>query len=234
MRMPENPQQTFTRKWRKYYLADEVDLYCSRQADEEERALRRQDELTERMRNMEKENRALAEELAAARDANRQHKNTIEDQVLEIGSLGEQLNGLRAEGTDRSEQLAQQNIELARLQKKIEYLNNQVEHLESQNTDEIVQEAIHKAELIVNRANSESSRMLQQTSEQRAQLMAACRAAYYTALQFKQDLVEHFRGMEKELDASIDTLQLMDHTKLSLDRSGPSGEEKADGDPIVP
>ena len=233
MRTPDNPQQLFTRKWRKYYLADEVDLYRSRQEDEEERARRRQDELTDRLRNMEKENRALNEELTAARDAHRQYKSTIEDQVLEISSLGEQLNSLRADGVDRSEQIAQQNIELTRLQKKIEYLNHQVEHLESQNTDEIVQEAIHKAELIVSRANSESGRMLQQTSEQRAQLMAACRAAYYTALQFKQDLVEHFRGMEKELDASIDTLQLMDHTKLPPERSGPSGEEKADGDTIV-
>ena len=69
-----------------------------------------------------------------------------------------------------------------------------------------------------------ADRILLQATEQRGRLIAACRAAYYSALQFKQDLAEQFRNMERELDASIDVLQFMDNSRLSLNHAGDVGE----------
>lgn len=229
MRSQAESELRFSRRWHKYYLADEVDHHLQQINDNAGQTQRQLDDLTARLHNMEQ-----TKSLASAGGINQQNESIIEEQVREISALGNQLSALRSENTEKNEQLAQQNLELARLHKKIDNLTDQVARLESQSTEEMVQQAIIKADQIVSKANAESKRMLQQTTEQRAQLLAVCRAAYYSALQFKKDLAEQFRGMEKDLDASIDALQLMDHTPLTLDSTvHPNGVDE-EQDTILP
>ena len=48
--------------------------------------------------------------------------------------------------------------------------------------------------------------------------------SHASALQFKQDLAEQFRNMERELDASIDVLRFMDNSRMPLQPTGQDGE----------
>lgn len=219
-----NPR--FTRKSRKYYMADEVDRHLLRVADGAESAQRRIVELEGHGQALERElsellsaNRKQAATITSFRENNAEQQTLIAEQVKEIGSLGNQLMAYRNENISQSERIAQQTVQLSRLQTRIDHLGEQLTALEGQNPDEVLQEAIRKADQIVNKAITDSERIMLQATEQRGRLIAACRAAYYSALQFKQDLADQFRNMERELDASIDVLQLMDNSRLALNHT---------------
>ncbi|MDD3214783.1 MAG: DivIVA domain-containing protein [Eubacteriales bacterium] len=220
----------FTRKWRKYYLADEVDHYLLDVSDDLEQKAAKLDEYQEKYNEISDEHTEKATENEALRQANRQQETLIAEQVREISSLGSQIMNFRGENTKLAEHIAQQDMELARMQKRIDTMNGQLAHMEKQTGEEVVQQAVRKAEQIIREANEDSNRIMLQATEQRGRLMSACRAAYYSALQFKKDLADQFRSMEKELDASIDILQLMDNSRLALNHTAeaaePSGEDE--------
>lgn len=234
--MDENfAQPRFTRKWRKYYLADEVDRYLFEVSDDVEQKVAKLNEYEAKYNEIAGNHDEKATENEALRQANRQQETMIAEQVREISSLGSQMTNFRGENVKLSERIAQQNMELTRLQKRVEMMTEQLEHMEKQTGDEVVQQAVRKAEQIIREANDDSNRIMLQATEQRGRLMSACRAAYYSALQFKKDLAEQFRSMEKELDASIDVLQLMDNSRLALNHTAeaaePSGEDE---DTVLP
>lgn len=229
-----------TRKWLKYYRIDEVDSFLLRvanQIEEEngeisalrtknealyretsewtEKATRQEQTITEQIREIGE----VGDQLTQCRIENVQQSELIAEQSREIGELGDQLTKYRIENVQQSEQIAQQAAELKRLQTRIEKLDEQIVMLERQNSDDIIEEAVRKAEKIVNKAVEDRDKMLLQIDEQRGRLVAACRAAYYNALQFKQELAEHFKNMEQELDASIDVLQVLDNSRLALNHN---------------
>ncbi len=184
-----------------------------------------QKELEQRQLTLANEKQALT--IAGYRERLAQQEQALAAQQQEISELGAQLALYRNENITQSERIALQSVQLSRLQSRIANQDEQLSMLESQNTDELRAQAMQKAEEIVARAIADSDRILVQATEQRARLIAACRAAYYSALQFKQDLAEQFRNMERELDASIDVLQFMDNTRLSMSHAGDVGEPAA-------
>lgn len=178
-----------------------------------------------------KANQQQAGIIAAFREKASAQETYTAEQVREIEALGDQLSAYRNENVAQNERIAQQTMQISRLQSRVDRLLEQVSMLESQNPEEVVHEALHKADEIIRKAVADSDRIMLQATEQRGRLIAACRAAYYSALQFKQDLAEQFRNMEKELDASIDVLQLMDNTRLSLSHTADASEPVAPGKP---
>ena len=169
-------------------------------------------------------NEKQAQTIAAYRERMEKQGATVTQQEKDIADLGRQLALYRKENLTQSEQIAVQTVQIARLQNHIGTQQEHLTALESQNTDEMRAEAMRKADAIVARAIADSDRILAQATEQRARLIAACRAAYYSALQFKQDLAEQFRNMERELDASIDVLRYMDNSRMALSHTVTDGE----------
>jgi len=234
-----NPR--FVRKNRKYYLADEVDRHLLRVADGAEGSQNRIAELELRKQDLECQlnellsaNQKQTATITAYHEKIADQEALIAEQMQEIGSLGNQLMIYRNENITQSERIAQQSVHLSRLQTRTDHLGEQLSALEVQNPDEVVQEAIRKADQIVNKAIADSERIMLQATDQRGRLIAACRAAYYSALQFKQDLADQFRNMERELDASIDVLQLMDNSRLALNHTADASAPAERQDTILP
>lgn len=206
------------------YTADEVEALLKSAAQNAAQAQARLERISAEQQQLLQANEKQAATIAAFRAKLASQETLAADQAREISALGEQLGFYRNENITQSEKIALQNVQLSRLQSRVANQDEQISSLESQTTDEIRQEAMRKADELVRRAIADSDRILLQATEQRGRLIAACRAAYYSALQFKQDLAEQFRNMERELDASIDVLQFMDNSRLSLNHAGDVGE----------
>lgn len=237
----DDGRSLFTRKDKKYYLADEVDIHLQQLADESALQRSAMERLNRQYQELTAANQKQAAMIASFRERNAEQESSLAEieslvgeQVQEIGALGGQIAMYRKESIDQTERIAQQNIHLSQLQAHIEHLNTQITLLENQNPDEVVQEAVRKADQIVQKAISDSEHILLSSTEQRGRLIAACRAAYYSALQFKQDLAEQFRNMEKELDASIDVLQLMDNSQLIFNHTATATDPGGDQGTVLP
>lgn len=229
------------REDRKYYLADEVDARLRQMGQDAEAQRRAMAALDAQYRDLIVANQKQAAVITSFRERNAElerHLSELEaivsEQVQEISALGGQITNYRKENTDQTERIAQQNVQLSRMQSRIDHLGEQITLLESQNPDEVVQEAVRRADQIVQKAISDSDHILLNATEQRGRLIAACRAAYYSALQFKQDLAEQFRSMEKELDASIDVLQLMDNSRLAFNHTATPTELEGSQGTVTP
>lgn len=225
---------TLKRKWNKYYSAQEVDHLVESALQSADNARGDLARINAGQQALILANEKQSATIAAFRAKIDEHEALVAEQVRQITELGEQLNFYRNENLAQSEKIAQQNMYLSRLQAHLSSQSEQINALESQSTDEIRQEAIRKADEIVRRAIEDSDRILLQATEQRGRLIAACRAAYYSALQFKQDLAEQFKNMERELDASIDVLQFMDNSRLSLNHQGDMGEPSPNQGTVLP
>ena len=200
------------RKWLRYYRIEEVDSYllCLKNQIEAERL-----EIT----LLRTKNESMYQEASERTAQTARQEQIIAEQIREIGELGNQLSQSRIENVQLKEQTAQQAVEIKQLKAYIENLNDQIIILERLNNDDNIEETVCKADKIMKKALEDREKMLLQIDEQRGRLIAACRAAYYNALQFKQDLAEHFRNMEQELDASIDVLQILDNSRLILNHN---------------
>lgn len=225
---------TLKRKWNKYYSAQDVDRLVEGALESADNARGDLARILAAQQALIQANEKQSATIAAFRAKITEHEAVVSEQVRQITELGDQLNFYRTENLAQSEKIAQQNVYLSRLQAHLNSQSEQINALESQTTDEIRQEAIRKADEIVSRAIADSDRILLQATEQRGRLIAACRAAYYSALQFKQDLAEQFKNMERELDASIDVLQFMDNSRLSLSHQGDIGEPSPHQDTVTP
>ena len=234
-----NPR--LTRKSRKYYLADEVDRHLLRVAEGTQSDQARLSEQATRLNELLVANQKQSAVISAYHEKAVQgdsrlaeQDQQIAEQVREIGALGSQLSAYRSENTSQSERIARQNLQLSHMQARIAQLEEQVRLMESQKPDDVMRQAAEKADAMITKAVADSERIMMQATEQRGRLIAACRAAYYSALQFKQDLADQFRNMERELDASIDVLQLMDNSPLALNHKADTAEPGGDQDAITP
>ena len=221
----KNPQ--LIRKWRKYYRIEEVDHHLLRVANQIKEEHTQLAAFRAENETMGLKNRELEEKIA-------QKDQIISEQIREIGELGEQLTQCRVENARQSEQTAQQTVEITRLQTRIAKLGELVGVYEQQNTDDIIMGAVRKADKIVMKAVEDRDKMFLQIDEKRGRLVAACRAAYYNALQFKQNLAEHFKHMEQELDASIDILQDFDNSRFVLNHITVQAEHDTDNTVDLP
>lgn len=59
-------------------------------------------------------------------------------------------------------------------------------------------------------AIEESDRLYQEVREVRERVLAATRAAYYNAMQFRMSLAERFSAMEHDIDNAISILRILD------------------------
>ena len=230
----DRDSSTLKRKWNKYYSAEEVDRLVDSALQSADSARGDLARISADQQALIQANEKQSAIIAAFRAKIVEHEAIVAEQERQISELGDQLNFYRSENLAQSEKIAQQNVYLSRLQSRLTHQVEQINALESQTTDEIRQEAIRKADEIVNRAIADSDRILLQATEQRGRLIAACRAAYYSALQFKQDLADQFKNMERELDASIDVLQFMDNSRLSLNHQGDMGEPSPNQGTVIP
>ena len=224
---------TLKRKWNKYYSAEEVDTLVDSALQSAESARADLARIRAGQQALIQANEKQSAMIASFRAKTAEQEALVADQLQQITALGDQLTFYRNENLAQSEKIAQQNVYLSRMQARLTHQGEQISSLESQTTDELRQDAIRKADEIVARAIADSERILLQATEQRGRLIAACRAAYYSALQFKQDLAEQFKNMERELDASIDVLQFMDNSRLSLNHQGDIGEPSSNPDTVI-
>ena len=224
---------TLKRKWNKYYSAEEVDNLVESALQSAESARAELARISASQQALIQANEKQSAMIASFRAKTAEQEALVADQLRQITALGDQLTFYRNENLAQSEKIAQQNVYLSRMQARLTHQGEQISSLESQTTDELRQDAIRKADEIVARAIADSERILLQATEQRGRLIAACRAAYYSALQFKQDLAEQFKNMERELDASIDVLQFMDNSRLSLNHQGDIGEPSSNPDTVI-
>ncbi len=204
------------RRWGKYYKADEVEGYFANvmQAIAPER----------------KELKALRERF----DAILQEKEDHRDSAVELGKralkateeadtktqeilrLSEKLARSQVDNARLSEQLSQQAVELARLQTKADKLGELLATVERQNPVEQMLDTERKTKQLLDKAKSDKEEILRLAYEKRSRMIAASRAAYYHALQFKQDMTDHFHRMEEDLNASIDVLRQSESMRFAL------------------
>lgn len=121
----------------------------------------------------------------------------------EKSTLSEEINSLRDELERAKMREAFLNADVERKKVEMEKFGKLI------STDTVAQ-AEEKAQKIVADATAESERILTEYSNQRARVVAATRAAYYNALQFKLSLTERFNMMERDLDDTIDVLRMLE------------------------
>ncbi len=204
------------RKWGKYYKADEVEGYFN--------------SVMQTIGPERRELKALREKLDAVLQEKENHMDTAaelgkraimateeaDSKTQEILRLSEKLAKSQVDNARLSEQLAQQAVELARLQTKTDKLSELLTSVERQNPVEQMLETERKAKQILDKAKGEREEIIRVAYEKRSRMIAASRAAYYHALQFKQDMADHFHRMEEDVNASIDVLRQSESMRFAL------------------
>lgn len=184
------------RHWgKRYYRAEDVERLLERTREELEQgrgALRRMDALERAAADcdaLRAEREQAARELEELREA-------LALREKELTGLGEELERVR-----RREAFLSADAE--RRKKELE------EYARFAASDPVVsaQEQAHK---LLADAQTERERLMQEYASQRARVMAATRAAYYNAQQFKLELSRRFGAMERELDETIDVLRVLE------------------------
>lgn len=112
-----------------------------------------------------------------------------------------------ANEADKNTQLIQE------LQKQVEKLQALVKASASEDSAAIISRANERAQAIIRQGEQKSNELINSATVQKNRVTAASRAAYYNALQFKQDLATHYRQMEMGLDASLDILSRVENTQ---------------------
>ncbi len=106
----------------------------------------------------------------------------------------------------------------------------------------ILRLADQQARDIVERAKMERATILKDTEQRHARIIAANRSAYYSALQFKQDLHQQFEDLEDQLERAMNALLLADSTQgciaagIQGEPDHPSGSESESdekGNPVA-
>jgi cell division septum initiation protein DivIVA len=80
----------------------------------------------------------------------------------------------------------------------------------------ILRLADQQARDIVERAKMQRATILKDTEQRHARIIASNRSAYYSALQFKQDLHQQFEELEEQLERAMNALLLADNTQSCI------------------
>lgn len=185
------------------------------QREQAKAELERQLEQTEAQLERERSKAAEALEYSRARA-----KAEAAAQADEIESLKEELDRVRVRETFLT-------TDLERKKKELE------EYVQFVSSDPVTS-AQERAQKILADATAERDRILQEYASQRARVVAATRAAYYNAQQFKMELSRRFSAMEHELDDTIDVLRVLDTSSmegaanLALQANESAGDDEDD------
>lgn len=204
------------RKWGKYYKADEVEGYFNNVMQTIAPERKELKALRERLDTVLREKEDHID--TAAELGKRALKATEEadTKTQEIVRLSEKLARSQVDNARLSEQLAQQAVELARLQTKTDKLSELLATIERQNPVEQMLDTERKTKQLLDKAKNDREEILKVAYEKRSRMIAASRAAYYHALQFKQDMADHYHRMEEDINASIDVLRQSESMRFAL------------------
>jgi chromosome segregation ATPase len=221
-------RNSLKRRWGKYYEASEVEDYFT--------------SLMQAIAPERKELRDLRELFKTIQREKEEHKETtaeLEKRAVRIAEeaaikaqetirLDEQLARGQVENARLNELLAQQAIELTKLQTRADKLGKLLAHAELHNPVDKIIDAELKVKHLLDKAMNDKDQLLKQSYEKHSRMIAASRAAYYHALQFKQDLADHYHRMEEGLNASIDVLRQTETVKFAPHRDDelPIGESE--------
>lgn len=152
----------------------------------------------------------------------------VDDLLDDISEASEQLQNKLQEMNRLSDP---ERDELERLRKYELFAREQIRQLREQNelhdrsiydSSTILRLADQQARDIVERAKMERATILKDTEQRHARIIAANRSAYYSALQFKQDLRRQFDDLDGQLDRAMNALLLADNTQGYISAGDPA------------
>lgn len=141
--------------------------------------------------------------VAAQAELDAKAKQTELAQRSENEALLQQIENFKAE-------LERAEVRTKLLSTNLERRKAELAEYETALASDSIAKANERAQGIVSNAIAESDRIFSEISAQRARVIAATRAAYYNALQFKMALTERFSTMERDLDNAIDVLRILE------------------------
>ncbi len=143
----------------------------------------------------------------------------VDDLLDDISESADQLQSRIQDMTHLSDP---ERDELERLRKYELYAREEIRQLRERvdlhdrsvyDSSTILRLADQQARDIVERAKMERNTILKDTEQRHARITAANRSAYYSALQFRQDLQRQFAELEDQLERAMNALLLADNTQ---------------------
>ncbi len=143
----------------------------------------------------------------------------VDDLLDDISESADQLQNRLQDMTHVSDP---ERDELERLRKYELYAREEIRQLRERvdlhdrsvyDSSTILRLADQQARDIVERAKMERNTILKDTEQRHARITAANRSAYYSALQFRQDLQRQFAELEDQLERAMNALLLADNTQ---------------------
>jgi cell division septum initiation protein DivIVA len=143
----------------------------------------------------------------------------VDDLLDDISESADRLQNQLQEMTHLSDP---EREELERLRKYELYAREEIRQLRERvdlhdrsvyDSSTILRLADQQARDIVERAKMERATVLTDAEQRHARIIAANRSAYYSALQFKQDLHRQFEDLEDQLERAMNALLLADTTQ---------------------
>ncbi len=168
-----------------------------------------------------------------------QNKYYIAQEVDDLlDDLSESADRLQQKAQEQSRLSDPEREELMRLRKYEMYAREEIqrlrEHADVQDhTGGSTPDALHfadrQAQDIVERAKMEREAILRDARRKHERIVAANRCAYYSALQFKQDLLQQFEELESQLDLAMNALVMAGGAQPRI-TAGASGGSVRPGD----
>ena len=117
----------------------------------------------------------------------------------------------RVSDSEREELTRLRNYELC-AREEIQKLRDRIEQLNRANASmpKMLYPADRQAQAIVDQARVERETILQDVKRRRERVVAANRCAYYSALQFKQDMQQQFEEFESQMNLAMSALMMVD------------------------
>lgn len=103
---------------------------------------------------------------------------------------------------------------ISQLTQTIEAMKKETEINEKLASTNTASETAEKADRLIAKAMQESERIIGEATKQRDSLVAANRAVYYSAVQFKMALSSCFNAAERDLDDAMDALRQLKYSAL--------------------
>jgi len=128
--------------------------------------------------------------------------------------------------------------ELERLRKYESFAREEIRQLREQidlhdravyDSSTMLRIADQQARDIVERAKMERATILKDTEQRHARIIAANRSAYYSALQFKQDLHQQFEDLEAQLERAMNALLLADSSQGCISAGAQAQANRSSG-----
>lgn len=156
-----------------------------------------------------------------------------------LDEISESIDNLRQEMTETNRLGAPEREELARLRQYEQYAREEIQKLRervalSENANAISPKALYpadrQAQIIVEQAAMERETILRDAKRKRERVVAANRCAYYSALQFKQDMQQQFEEFESQMNLAMSALMMVDGAQPCITVGDPDRSDHPDGE----